>query len=82
MATGEISLSLGKGVGFDPTPIAPGVFALPGELTKNAGIRMAICLDEFQQISQFNGGSIENAIRNQVQERREVGYVSRDLNRR
>ena len=36
---------------------------------------MAICLDEFQQISQFNGGSIENAIRNQVQEQREVGYV-------
>jgi hypothetical protein len=36
---------------------------------------MAICLDEFQQISQFNGGSVENAIRNQVQEQREVGYV-------
>jgi hypothetical protein len=75
MGTGEISLSLGKGAGFDPTPIAPDVFALPGELTKNAGIRMAICLDEFQQISQFNGGSVENAIRNQVQEQREVGYV-------
>jgi hypothetical protein len=39
MATGEISLSLGKGAGFDPTPIAPDVFALPGELTKNAGFR-------------------------------------------
>jgi hypothetical protein len=39
------------------------------------GFRMAICLDEFQQISQFNGGSVENAIRNQVQEQREVGYV-------
>jgi AAA+ ATPase superfamily predicted ATPase len=75
MATGEISLSLGKGVGFDPAPIAPDVCALPGELTKNAGFRMAICLDEFQQISQFNGGSVENAIRNQVQEQREVGYV-------
>jgi uncharacterized protein len=75
MATGEISLSLGKGAGFDPAPIAPDVFALPGELTKNAGFRMAICLDEFQQISQFNGGSVENAIRNQVQEQREVGYV-------
>jgi hypothetical protein len=75
MATGEISLSLGKGAGFDPTQIAPDVFALPGELTKNAGFRMAICLDEFQQVSQFNGGSVENAIRNQVQEQREVGYV-------
>ena len=75
MTTGEVSISLGKGPGFDPTPIAPEVFAMPGELTKNGGFRMAICLDEFQQISEFNGGSVENAIRNQVQEQREVGYV-------
>jgi uncharacterized protein len=75
MTTGEISVSLGKGAGFDPTPIAPEVFALPGELTKNAGFRMAICLDEFQQISEFDSGSVENVIRNQVQEQREVGYV-------
>ena len=75
MTTGEISLSLGKGSGFDPAPIAPEIFALPGELTKNAGFRMAICLDEFQQISEFNSGSVENAIRNQVQKQREVGYV-------
>jgi hypothetical protein len=75
MSTGEITLSLGKGAAFDPSPIAPDVFALPGELTKNAGFRMAICLDEFQQISEFNGGSVENAIRNQVQGQREVGYV-------
>src|ERR1700688_459218 len=73
--TGEVSVSIGKGTGFDPAPIAPDVFALPGELTKNAGFRMAICLDEFQQISELDGGSIENAIRNQVQPRREVGYV-------
>lgn len=75
ISTGEVSVSIGKGTGFDPTPIAPDVFALPGEVTKNAGFRMAICLDEFQQISQFNGGSVENAIRNQVQQQREVGYV-------
>jgi len=75
ISTGEVTVSLGKGTGFDPTPIAPDVFALPGELTKNAGFRMAICLDEFQQISEFNGGSVENAIRNQVQQQREVGYV-------
>ena len=75
LSTGEVSVSLGKGTGFDPTPIAPDVFALPGELTKNAGFRMAICLDEFQQISEFDGGAVENAIRNQVQQQREVGYV-------
>jgi AAA+ ATPase superfamily predicted ATPase len=75
MATGEISLSLGKGTEVDPAPIAPEIFALPGELTRNAGFRMAICLDEFQQISQFDGNSVENAIRNEAQKQREVGYV-------
>lgn len=75
MATGEISLSLGKGPGYDPAPIAPEVFAMPGELTRNSGFRMAICLDEFQQISEFDSGSVENAIRNQVQKQRDVGYV-------
>ncbi len=75
ITTGEVSLSLGKGAGFDPAPIAPEIFALPGELTRNGGFRMAICLDEFQQITQFNGGSVESVIRNQVQEQRGVGYV-------
>lgn len=75
MTTGEVSVSLGTGPGFDPDPIAPEVFAMPGELAKNAGFRMAICLDEFQQISEFDGGSVENVIRNQVQEQRHVGYV-------
>lgn len=75
LSTGEVTVSLNKGSGFDPAPIAPDVFALPGELARNGGFRMAICLDEFQQISQFNGGSVENVIRNQVQEQREVGYV-------
>ncbi len=75
ITTGEVSLSLGKGAGFDPAPIAPEIFALPGELTKNGDFRMAICLDEFQQITEFNGGSVENVIRNQVQEQRGVGYV-------
>src|SRR5262249_49706347 len=45
------------------------------ELTRNAGFRMAICLDEFQQINQFDGGSVEGAIRDQVQKQRAVGYV-------
>jgi uncharacterized protein len=48
---------------------------MPGELTRNAGFRMAICLDEFQQISEFDSGTVENVIRNQAQEQREVGYV-------
>jgi hypothetical protein len=48
---------------------------MPGELARNGGFRMAICLDEFQQISAFDSGSVENALRNQVQKQREVGYV-------
>lgn len=75
MTTGEVSVSLGKGPGFNPVPIAPEVFAMPGELAGNAGFRMAICLDEFQQISEFDSGTVESVIRNQVQEQREVGYV-------
>ena len=75
MTSGEVSLSLGKGASFDPEPIAPEVFALPEELTKHADFRMAICLDEFQQITQFDGGTVENVIRNQVQQQRQVGSV-------
>ncbi len=75
MNNGEVGVSLGRGSGYDPVPIAPDIFALPGELSKNGGFRMAICLDEFQQISGFNGGSVENTLRNQAQEQREVGYV-------
>jgi uncharacterized protein len=75
MTTGEVGISLDKGSTFDPEPIAADIFALPGELSRNGGFRMAICLDEFQQISEFDGGSVENTIRNQVQEQRQVGYV-------
>jgi len=75
MTSGEVTLSLSNGAAFDPEPIAPEVFALPEEITRHADFRMAICLDEFQQITQFNGGSVENVIRNQVQQQRQVGYV-------
>ena len=73
--TGEIGVSLGRGSAYNPEPIAPEVFALPGELTRNAGFRMAICLDEFQEITEFDGASVEDILRNQVQRQREVGYV-------
>lgn len=55
--------------------MAPDVFALPGELTRKGGFRMAICLDEFQGIRRFDGQSVENALRNEVQRQREVAYV-------
>ena len=73
--SGEVKLSLGRRADFDPAPVAPEVFALPGEITRKGGFRMAICLDEFQQIRVFDGGAIENALRNAVQVQRDVGYV-------
>ncbi len=73
--TGEIGFSLGRGSEFDPTPVAPEIFALPGELSENGGFRMAICLDEFQQIFGFDRGTVENVLRNEVQRQRQVGYV-------
>jgi uncharacterized protein len=73
--SGEVKLSLGKAVDTDPSPLAPEVFALPGEITKKGGFRMAICLDEFQQVRTFDGGAVENALRNAVQVQRDVGYV-------
>src|SRR5690348_15839644 len=48
---GEVSVSLGRGVAFEPALIASYVFAMPCELASNVCLRMAICLDEFQQIS-------------------------------
>ena len=73
--SGDVKLSLGRGADFDPAPLAPEVFALPGEITRKGGFRMAICLDEFQQIRSFDGAAIENVLRNAVQAQREVGYV-------
>lgn len=72
--TGDIRFGLGKGSpAMAPHPEE--VFKLPGEVTKHGGFRLAIALDEFQQIADFNGPSIEAALRDAVQRQREVGYV-------
>jgi hypothetical protein len=75
MQTGDFSLSLGSRSKADAEAIAEDIFALPEELTRVGGFRMAICLDEFQQIDQFGGVAVENVLRNQVQRQRQVGYV-------
>jgi hypothetical protein len=74
-ATGDVSFGLGRSVRTDFASLAPEIFAMPGELAKTGGFRMAICLDEFQQISVFDGGAVENTIRNEVERQRAVGYV-------
>jgi energy-coupling factor transporter ATP-binding protein EcfA2 len=75
MQTGDFTLLLGGKRKADSDAIAEDVFALPEELTRAGGFRMAICLDEFQQIDQFGGVAVENVLRNQVQRQRQVGYV-------
>jgi len=74
-ATGETSISLSRAADSDASLLAAEVFAMPGELARNGRFRMAICLDEFQQIDLFGGTAVENVLRNEVQRQREIGYV-------
>jgi hypothetical protein len=59
----------------DIARIAVEVFALPGKIAATRKQRMAIALDEFQTITAFDGGTVENALRAAVQDQRQVGYV-------
>src|SRR5438874_757884 len=55
--------------------VAQDVFALPGRLAETRRRKVVVALDEFQAIGEFNGGSVESALRAAVQHQREVGYV-------
>jgi hypothetical protein len=59
----------------DVTRLAQDVFALPGRLADTRRRKVVVALDEFQAIGEFNGGSVEHALRAAVQHQREVGYV-------
>ena len=59
----------------DVTRLAQEVFALPAKIAADRRRPMAIALDEFQAIAEFDGGSVEHALRAAVQQQREVGYV-------
>ena len=72
---GETSISFSRSAGADASVLAADVFAMPAEMAKNGGFRMAICLDEFQQIELFGGPAVENVLRNEVQRQRNIGYV-------
>jgi len=71
---GETSISFSRS-GSDASVLAAEVFSMPGEMARNGGFRMAICMDEFQQIEMFGGNAVENVLRNEVQKQRDVGYV-------
>jgi hypothetical protein len=59
----------------DVARLAQDVFALPGRLAEVRRRKVVVALDEFQAIGEFNGGSVEHALRAAVQHQREVGYV-------
>src|SRR6266699_2586152 len=72
---GETSISFRGSADADMPLLAAEVFAMPAELARHGGFRMAICLDEFQQIEIFGGPVVENVLRNEVQRQRNIGYV-------
>jgi hypothetical protein len=59
----------------DTARVAAEVFALPAKIAQARKQRLAIALDEFQAITSFDGGTVENALRAAVQDQRQVGYV-------
>jgi len=59
----------------DISRLAQEVFALPARLAEARGRKVVVALDEFQAIGEFNGGSVEHAMRAAVQHQRDVGYV-------
>jgi hypothetical protein len=59
----------------DVSRLAQEVFALPARLAAARKRQVVVALDEFQAIGEFNGGSVEHALRAAVQHQREVGYV-------
>jgi hypothetical protein len=59
----------------DTARLAAEVFALPARIAEARQQRLAIALDEFQAITAFDGGTVENALRAAVQDQRQVGYV-------
>jgi hypothetical protein len=59
----------------DVSRLAQDVFALPGRLAEVRRRKVVVALDEFQAIGEFNGGSVEHAMRAAVQHQRDVGYV-------
>jgi len=59
----------------DQARLAQDVFALPARLAEERRRKVVVALDEFQGIAEFNGGSVEHAMRAAIQHQRDVGYV-------
>jgi AAA+ ATPase superfamily predicted ATPase len=74
--TGSLSVSFpGVRSEREISRLAQDVFALPAKLAATRKRKVTVALDEFQAIGQFDGGSVEHAMRAAVQHQRDVGYV-------
>jgi len=59
----------------DVNRLANEIYALPGRLAAEQKRSVVVALDEFQAVDNFNGGSVEHALRAAAQQQRQVGYV-------
>ena len=59
----------------DDHRLAREVFALPGVLADRTADPWVVALDEFQKITDFDGPTVEDALRAAVQTQRRVGYI-------
>jgi hypothetical protein len=59
----------------DAARLAAEVFALPARLSARLGRRLVIAMDEFQAVTGYDAGNVEQALRAAVQQQRQVGYV-------
>ena len=59
----------------DLTKIAEEVLDLPQRIAKQKKKKVVVAVDEFQEIRNFNGESVEKTFRSVIQHHREVGYL-------
>jgi uncharacterized protein len=59
----------------DIARLAEEVFMLPAHIAERQKKRVVVALDEFQAVTQFDGGTVEHALRAAVQQQRQVGYI-------
>jgi hypothetical protein len=77
-ASGTASFSIGfpaVRADRDVARLASRVFELPGQVAAARRRKVAIALDEFQEVVSFGGAAVEQALRAAVQTQRDVGYV-------
>jgi hypothetical protein len=59
----------------DASRLAAEVFALPSRIAARLGRRLVIAMDEFQAVTGYDAGNVEQTLRAAVQQQRQVGYV-------